>query len=234
MFSREIFLQIFNTCTHRTLKSARQTCVDMWRELATWTHTHGGKCKIPVKYLPATLLTRRKFTVINRILWLRDHAKLSEYFLLQYAHNLDFEAICISQNIPENTLCKLMDSDKIDMIYVYKTQPLTEKFLRQYDYKLDWKVVCKYQMISEDFMRDYSEKIDWYRISKIRDLSVNFIWDFTHKLRWTKNIECQINVRFPPKIVHDLKIWMTKFVDNNIAFRTYFEDIKRRNVVIRY
>ena len=73
---------------------------------------------------------------------------------------------------------------KIDWNCISKYQKLSEDFIREFKNKVNWGFICIYQKLSENFIREFKDKVAWVYISKYQKLSENFIREFKDKVIW--------------------------------------------------
>ena len=84
----------------------------------------------------------------------------------------------------EETGVKYDNVSYINWSKISINQKLSEKFMREFKYKIVWNCISKYQKLSEDFIREFKNKVSWGFISKHQKLSENFIREFKDKVDW--------------------------------------------------
>ena len=101
------------------------------------------------------------------------HQHLSEDFIREFAHKVDWENISAYQHLTEDFIREF--KGEVDWSLISTYQHLSEDFIRNFLNWVDWRLVSCYQRLSEDFIREFKDLVDWRYIYKYQRLSKEFI-----------------------------------------------------------
>ncbi len=108
---------------------------------------------------------------------------LSERFIMENIHNLNFQKIVKTQILSEDFILKFIPQIEKQNLWctVLRYQSLSERFIEENlldKSDIIWSCICMYQTLSESFMRKYPKKVDFGILPYYQKLSDEFLWDF--------------------------------------------------------
>jgi len=118
----------------------------------------------------------------NKINWRHIYQELSEDFIREFQHEVDWFYISKYQNLSDEFTYEFRN--KIDWSSIAVRKRLSEDFIRKFNKYVNWLNICQYQSLSEDFIREFRDQVHWSYISKYQNLSENFIREFENRVNW--------------------------------------------------